>query len=81
MVAGCARGRHLRTRVLSSAKLYPITLKGTRQPAEKGLPQLATGAEADTILRQFSALSKRLGTDLGEGASRGVLDLPIPENR
>lgn len=66
---------------LSGVKVYPITLRTTGQPGQKGLPQLATGAEADTILRQFAGLSKRLGTDLGEGASRGVLDLPIPENR
>jgi hypothetical protein len=66
---------------LSGVKVYPITLNAAGQPDQKGLPQLASGAAADTILRQFAALSKRLGTDLGERASRGVLDLPIPENR
>ena len=66
---------------LSEVKLYPITLKGAGQPDHKGLPQLATGVEADTILRQFSALSERLGASVGEGASRGVLDVPISENR
>jgi poly-gamma-glutamate capsule biosynthesis protein CapA/YwtB (metallophosphatase superfamily) len=66
---------------LSGVRVYPIMLKAAGQPDQKGLPQLASGAEADTILRQFSALSKRLGTELGEGASRAVLDLPIPENR
>jgi hypothetical protein len=66
---------------LSGVRVYPITLKAAGQPDQKGLPQLASAAEADTILRQFSALSKRLGTELGEGASRAVLDLPIPENR
>jgi len=45
------------------------------------LPQLATDVEADTILRQFSALSERLGANVGEGASRAVLDVPISENR
>ena len=54
---------------LSGVKLYPLSLKATGQAARKGVPRLATGAEADTILRQISALSKRLGTDLGEGAS------------
>jgi poly-gamma-glutamate capsule biosynthesis protein CapA/YwtB (metallophosphatase superfamily) len=67
--------------VLSGVKLYPVNLKGTGQTVGKGLPQLATGAEAATVLRQISMLSKRLGTDLGEGASRGVLDVPISENR
>ena len=66
---------------LSGVKLYPVGLKGADQAAARGLPQLATGAEAETILRRFSMLSKRLGTDLGEAASRGVLDLPISGNR
>jgi len=66
---------------LSGVKAYPISLRATGQPAPQGLPQLATGPDADTILRQFSALSKRLGTDLGNGISSGVLTLPISGNR
>jgi poly-gamma-glutamate synthesis protein (capsule biosynthesis protein) len=66
---------------LSGVKAYPISLRTTVQPDPKGLPQLATGPNADTILRQFSALSKRLGTDLGNGISSGVLTLPISGNR
>jgi hypothetical protein len=58
-----------------------VTLKTSAQGAEKGRPQLATGAEADTILRQISALSKRLGTELDERVSSTVLNVPIPENR
>jgi len=66
---------------ISELKLYPVTLKGNAQGVEKGLPRLATGAESDTILRQISALSKRLGTELDEGVSSTVLNVPIPENR
>jgi capsule synthesis protein PGA_cap len=62
-------------------KLYPLTLNVPGAAGRKGLPDLATGGEADTILRQFSALSQRLGPSLPELSSRGVLDVPIPENR
>jgi poly-gamma-glutamate capsule biosynthesis protein CapA/YwtB (metallophosphatase superfamily) len=65
---------------ISQVKVYPLTLKRPDQPLRKGLPQLATGVEADTILRRFSALSKQLGTNI-EGISKSFLELPIPENR
>lgn len=65
---------------ISQVRVYPVTLKGPDQLARNGLPQLAAGVEADTILRRFSALSKQLGTTV-EGISRPFLELPIPENR
>jgi poly-gamma-glutamate capsule biosynthesis protein CapA/YwtB (metallophosphatase superfamily) len=65
---------------LSEVKVYPLSLKGVGG-ARKGLPQLATGVEADTILRRFSALSRPLGTAIGEGTSSEVLVLPISGNR
>jgi hypothetical protein len=65
---------------VAGLKVYPLTLD-PRNPADhKGLPQVATGEAADTILRQFSAVSKLLGTDL-PAPSKGVLDVPISENR
>ena len=66
---------------LSDLKAYPISLTAGGQPGQKGLPQLATGVDGDTILRQFSALSKRLGTDVGDRVSSGVLTVPISGNR
>ena len=66
---------------VSDVKLYPLSLKMAGPAGQKGLPQLATGAEADTILRQFSDFSRRLGTSVTEGSSRGVLEVPISENR
>jgi poly-gamma-glutamate synthesis protein (capsule biosynthesis protein) len=66
---------------LSDLKVYAISLRAGGQPGQKGLPQLATGVDSDTILRQFSALSKRLGTDVGDGVSSGVLTVPISGNR
>jgi poly-gamma-glutamate synthesis protein (capsule biosynthesis protein) len=67
---------------LSDLKAYAISLRPPGgQPGQKGLPQLATGVEGDTILRQFSALSKRLGTDVGDAVSSGVLTVPISGNR
>jgi hypothetical protein len=65
---------------ISRLKVYPLTLAPRDPSAEKGLPQVATGQAANTILRQFSAVSKLLGTDLPE-PSTGVLDVPISENR
>jgi poly-gamma-glutamate synthesis protein (capsule biosynthesis protein) len=66
---------------LSQVKAYPISLKATGPANPGGLPQLVTGPDADMILRQFSALSKRLGTDFGDAISSGVLTLPISGNR
>jgi poly-gamma-glutamate synthesis protein (capsule biosynthesis protein) len=66
---------------LSGVKLYPVSLKANGESVPRGWPRLATGTDADTILRQISALSKRLGTELPEVTSRGVLDVPIYENR
>lgn len=66
--------------VISDLKVYPVILQRVDSRVKKGLPELATGSEADTILRQFSTLSKPLGTDL-PAPSRGVLDVPISENR
>jgi hypothetical protein len=65
---------------LSNVKLYPLNLEGADR-VQKGLPQLASGAEADTVLRQFSALSKHLGTDLKTSASSAILEVPISEIR
>jgi poly-gamma-glutamate capsule biosynthesis protein CapA/YwtB (metallophosphatase superfamily) len=66
--------------VISHLKVYPVTLEPADSRVKKGLPELAIGVDADTILRQFSAVSKLLGTDL-PAPSRGVLDVPISENR
>jgi poly-gamma-glutamate capsule biosynthesis protein CapA/YwtB (metallophosphatase superfamily) len=66
---------------LSDVKVYPVTLNRSGQPAEKGLPQLAEGLQAETILRRFSALSRLLGTETPEQPVGAVLDLPIPRIR
>ena len=65
---------------VTGVKVYPLTLDAGAPAAQKGLPQVAIGQAADTILRQFSAASKLLGTDL-PAPSKGVLDVPISENR
>lgn len=65
---------------ISDVKVYPLTLKPRDSPARKGLPELTAGEAADAILREFSDISKLLGTALPP-ASRGVLDVPISENR
>ena len=65
---------------LTGVRVYPVTLK-TSDEAKKGVPQLAAGAEAGTILRQFSEFSRRFGSDLPVGPSAAVLELPISENR
>jgi poly-gamma-glutamate capsule biosynthesis protein CapA/YwtB (metallophosphatase superfamily) len=67
--------------MLTSLKLHPATLRRADQTARKGVPQLAAGEEAGTILRQFSELSRRLGTVLPAAPSDAVLELPIPKNR
>jgi poly-gamma-glutamate synthesis protein (capsule biosynthesis protein) len=61
-------------------KVYPVAVRATDQSAGKGLPELATGEAADTILRQFSAVSKLLGTELPV-PSGAVLNVRISENR
>jgi len=65
---------------ISDLRVYPVTLERTGSPAGQGLPRLTTAEAAESILRQFSTLSKRLGTDLPP-PSKGVLDVPISENR
>lgn len=65
---------------ITALKVYPLTLDPRSSSATKGLPQVAGGQAADTILRQFSAVSKLLGTDL-PAPSTGVLDVPISGNR
>jgi len=62
-------------------RVYPVTLKSGDEQGKKGVPQLAAGAEAGTILRQFSDFSRRFGTDLPVGPSTAILELPISENR
>src|SRR5262249_6110319 len=65
---------------ISHVKVHPLTLKLSDQPARRGLPQLAAGEVAETSLRQFSTVSRVLGTALPTPSS-AVLDVPISENR
>jgi poly-gamma-glutamate synthesis protein (capsule biosynthesis protein) len=65
---------------IAALKVYPLTLDPRDSPARKGLPQVASGEAANTILRQFSAVSKLLGTDL-PAPSQGMLNVPISGNR
>jgi hypothetical protein len=74
VVATCEYG------VIAGLKVYPLTLDPRDPSAPKGVPRVATGQAADTILRQFSAASKLVGTDL-PAPSKGALAVPISENR
>ena len=63
---------------LREIALYPLTL-GFRQPVwERGIPRLASGAQAEGTLQRFAALSEPFGTHVE--IANGVGHVHIPDD-
>lgn len=61
---------------IEAIALYPLSL-GFRQPVwERGIPRLASGAQADATLRRFAALSAPFGTRIEIADGVGHVAIP-----
>ena len=60
---------------VKQVRLYPLTLNRERGPRPQGTPKLASGADAERILKQLQHDSEPFGTNIRIENSTGIIDV------